>query len=556
MKIDPTHIEIPKEEIDSIVERYNCSMDEAVRAYMGARASADEAFEESLSAILGPKEKKPPPEVKIHTPKEIKESLDKYVIGQEDYKKRLSIAAAYHFAIVKAINEGVADRVKVKRFRKKNTIISGPSGSGKTYCVEILGDLLEVPTLIIDATDYTEAGYVGKSADDMVRELIQMAPGSTKAEKAEFVEGYGGLIFIDELDKKAKDGKMIGHDISREGFQRAVLKLIERKNVSVEDPMSPASQIQDLMDQQRGAAGRDKRKGFISTENILFILGGSFMRPDNDLESIVKKRLEMGARGLREDGSVTITGFIADAGRPAEKHYNYYKEAGENDYIRFGIIPELVGRAPVRTYVNPLSKNDLVRIMTETEDSILEQYKFEFSLFGINLKFTEDALMWIAERGENKKTGARALVSVFEDLLTDFQFEFPATNFKELEITREMCEAPRDALLKILERSPFVDFIEKFYRDQGVELVIPKNVEDKIIKYAEENGVQVSTAINRLLKGASALNYMDWKGPFEITEQMLDNPKYFDELYVKWHKEQVEGQGAGEKEKQGRSALP
>lgn len=538
MRIDPTHVEIPKEEIDKIVERFKCSQEEAIRAYLTARGSAETAFNDTIQDILGAPETKAGPSPHIYTPQEIKNHLDKYVIGQEDYKKRLSIAAAYHFAVVSAINTGKADKVKVKRFRKKNTIISGPSGSGKTYCVEILGDKLEVPTLIIDATDYTEAGYVGKSADDMIRELIQIAPGNTKAEKADFVEKYGGLIFIDEMDKKAKDGKMIGHDISREGFQRAVLKLIERKNVSVEDPFSPASQIQDIINQQRGM-GDKKRKGFISTENILFVLGGSFMRPDSDLESIVKKRLERGGR-YSDDGSVTITGFVVGEARGPEKHYNYYKEASTDDYIKFGIIPELVGRAPVRTYVNALSKNDLIRIMTETEDSILEQYKFEFSLFDIDIKFDKDALLWVAERAENAKTGARAMVSVFEELLTDFQFELPGKNFKDIVITKEVCQAPHDALLKILERSPFVDFMEKFRRDQGVELVIPEAVENKIVKYAEENGIQVSAAISKLLAGASALNYMDWKGPFEITEEMLDNPKYFDELYVKWHQEQLE----------------
>jgi len=545
MKIDPTHIEIPKEDIDKIMEQYGCSMDEAIRAYLTAKNSADETFEETLNDMFAPAEEEKPSEpekVRIFTPEEIKRHLDKYVIGQEDYKKRLSIAAAYHFAIVDAINTGKADKVRLKRFRKKNTIISGPSGSGKTYCVEILGDMLEVPTLIIDATDYTEAGYVGKSADDMIRELIQIAPGATKLEKAEFLEKHGGLIFIDEMDKKAKDGKMIGHDISREGFQRAVLKLIERKNISVEDPMSPASQIQDLIEQQRGGHGEGKRKGFISTENILFVLGGSFMRPDNDLESIVKKRLERGTGVYKDDGSVTITGFVTGKDRATEKHYNYYKEANTDDYIRFGIIPELVGRAPVKTYVNALSKNDLIRIMTETEDSILEQYKFEFSLFGINISFDEAALMWVAERAENQKTGARALISVFEDLLTDFQFELPGTNFKDVKITKDICEAPHDALLSILARSPFVDFVEKFRRDQGIELVIPEAVEQGS-KSSRRRTEYRYPAVAKLLGGASALNYMNWKGPFEITEEMLDNPKYFDELYVKWHQEQVVGKG-------------
>jgi endopeptidase Clp ATP-binding regulatory subunit ClpX len=548
MRIDPLHIEIPKDAIDKIVEQYKCAPEDAVRAYLTAKNESDNAYQGTLDEILGATEKPQIGKPSIHTPLEIKTHLDKYVIGQEDYKKRLSIAAAYHFALVQTLVNSPDKAAKVKRFRKKNTIISGPSGSGKTYCVEILGDLLEVPTLIIDATDYTEAGYVGKSADDMIRELIQMAPGSSKHDKADFIEKNGGLIFIDEIDKKAKDGKVIGHDISREGFQRAVLKLIERKHISVEDPMSPAGQIQELLSHQRGQ-GQAKSKGVISTENVLFVLGGSFQRMGDDLESIVRNRLERGSDRVREDGSFTIRGFNPNGAKSDKKHYNYYREADADDYIRFGLIPELVGRAPVRTYVNALSKNDLIRIMTKTEDSIIDQYKLEFSLFGIALTFTDDALMWIAEQAENHKTGARALISVFETTLTDFQFEIPGTNFKKLDITREMCQSPKDWALKMMARSPFVDFIGKFRNDHGIELNFTEQAERKVEKYAQDNGASLSAALSKLLQGASALNYMNWQEPFTITEEAVDNPKYFDELYVKWHKEQMETQthkeGAG-----------
>ena len=535
--MNPLHVEIPKEEIDHVVNQYGCTEEEAVRAILNARDDSLQAFETSLKSTLGDSENIEVPEISIHTPAEIKKHLDRYVVGQEDYKKRLSIAAAYHFAIVKALGEGATEEVKVKRFRKKNTIISGPSGSGKTYCAEILGDKLEVPTLIIDSTDYTEAGYVGKSSDDMVRELINLAPGETKPEKAAFIDKYGGIIFVDEIDKKAKDGKMIGHDISREGFQRAVLKLIERKLITVEDPMSPAGQIQEIMSQQRGPHGqKEQPKSSISTENILFILGGSFQRYPDDLEGIVKKRIERGTDRYGEDGAVTVTGFVSNSRKNSDKHYNYYKEAGSDDYIQFGLIPELVGRAPVRTYVNALSKNDLIRIMTETEDSVVEQYRFEFSLFGVNLTFSEDALMWIAGKGENQKTGARALISVFEDLLTDFQFELPGTSFKKLHVTKEICEAPKDALLAMLTRSPFVDFIEKFKRDHGIELAFAPETEEAIKNHAENNNIQVFSAIEKLMAGAPALNYMDFKGVYTVTKEALDDPKYFDKMYVEWHK--------------------
>ncbi|MFZ2956696.1 MAG: AAA family ATPase [Candidatus Ozemobacteraceae bacterium] len=532
-------VSIPKEKIDQIVSKYGCTPEEAVKAYLEGNSEAIQTFDDTLENIL--RKKKPAPLVKTHTPTEIKEHLDKYVIGQDNYKKRLSVAAAYHFAVVKKLGEiSPEEKAAVKRFRKKNTIIAGPTGSGKTYSAEVLSDLLEVPINIVDATDYTEVGYVGKNADDMIRELIDMAPGENKREKADFITRFGGLIFIDEMDKKAKDSGLIGHDISREGFQRAVLKLIERKYIPVENPYSPASQIQEMIDMQRGTK-QDKSKSMISTENILFILGGSFQRITDDLESIIKKRIEHGKGRVKEDGSITVTGFSAqkDDKTPKNSYRNYYPDAEADDYIRFGLIPELVGRAPIRTYVNPLSKNDLVRIMTETEDSILNQYKFEFALFGIDIEFEPGAIEYVADQAENSKTGARALVSVWERILTDFQFALPGRNFRKLTVTKRLCERPTDLLLEFLQKSPILDFVERFRADTGVLLVIGEECEKYIQVYAVERNIQVSEAVQKLLSGARALNYMNIAGEYVVTIDMLLDEKYFDNLYVRWHEEQL-----------------
>ncbi|MFW2330828.1 MAG: AAA family ATPase [Nitrospinota bacterium] len=542
MKIDPTRIEVPNKEIERIATEFGCSKEEALKAFISASALATETFNESINQQLKESDgEKATPKLKTYTPREIKAYLDRFIIGQEDYKKRLSIAAAYHFAVVKALRDNGLKELKVKRFRKKNTLICGPSGSGKTYSAEILGDFLDAPTLTIDSTDYTEAGYVGKSSDDMIRELIQIAPGATKLEKADFVEKNGGIIFIDEIDKKAKDGKVIGNDISREGFQRAVLKLIERKHIMVEDPMSPAGQLQGLIDKQQATdSSKPKPKGSISTENILFILGGSFARMDNDLESLIKKRLERGELRTGEDGSVTIRGFVSAATTDKTANIkNFFKYAEADDYIQFGLIPELVGRAPVKTYVNPLSKNDLLRIMTETEDSIVAQYQFEFSIFGIELTFDSDALEWIAQKAENKRTGARALISVFETLLTDFQYELPGRKIKVVKVTKEICESPKDALLAILELSPFEDFISKVKNDHGIELIIEEPLRNKIVEFAKKNNLQVSAAIEQKLKNVAVLNYMDVDTPFKIEEKVLNDPNYFDNLFVKWHQDKL-----------------
>ena len=537
-------VSIPREALESIMNQYGLDEAAATRAYLDAQDKAQEAFNRHLADSFG---QAPGAEAEgrgeftasVHTPREIKAHLDKYVIGQEEYKKRVSIAAAYHFAMLKRLHED-PDQKMVRRFRKKNTLTAGPSGSGKTYCVEILGDLLEVPTLIVDATDYTEAGYVGKSADDMIRELIDLAPGSNRQEQAAFVARHGGLIFVDEIDKKAKDGRLIGHDISREGFQRAVLKLIERKYVSIDNPMSPASQIQEMMDRQRGMKP-DPMANTISTEKILFILGGSFERSQDNLETLVRKRISQANRGggFDEEGGFVIQGFTpADIKTDdSEKYRNYYAEAQAEDYIRFGLIPELVGRSPIRTFVNLLSKNDLVRIMKETEDSLINQYKLEFNLFGIDLDISDDAIEYVAEISENKKTGARALVSVWENILTDFQFELPGSNFTRLAVNRSLCERPKDALLEMMEKSPFVDYEEWFRRQYGVAIFLNEQAQDYVEEFARERNIQISEALTRLLKNASALNYMGVQGAFEVTRDMLEDEAYFDRLFTRWHQE-------------------
>jgi hypothetical protein len=274
----------------------------------------------------------------------------------------------------------------------------------------------------------------------------------------------------------------------------------------------------------------------ISTEKILFIVGGSFQRPYNDLESIVKERIRHISGRVREDGSFMVLGFgAAQPDNEIRTMNNCYKEANADDYIKFGLIPELVGRIPIRSYVNLLSKNDLIRIMRDTADSIIHQYMMEFKAFGIALTIEDAAIEYVAELAENKRTGARALVSVWETILTDFQFEMPGSNFKELGVTEELCRAPKDALLKMLKRSPFVDYVENFKQEFGIDLVFDADAQEYIEHYAEQNNIQVSEALKQLLKGASALNYMNIKGKYVISRKMVEDERYFDNIFTRWH---------------------
>jgi hypothetical protein len=179
--------------------------------------------------------------------------------------------------------------------------------------------------------------------------------------------------------------------------------------------------------------------------------------------------------------------------------------------------------------------------MRDTEDSIIHQYAMEFKAFDIDLTIDDIAIEYVAELAENKKTGARALVSTWENILTDFQFELPGSNFKDLQVNEELCKAPKDALLEMLKRSPFLDFIEGFKREYGIQLVMDNHVEKYVENYAKERNIQISDALKQLMKGASSLNYMNQKGKFKVTTRMLEDPKYFDTLFTRWfqktHKE-------------------
>jgi ATP-dependent protease Clp ATPase subunit len=294
-----------------------------------------------------------------------------------------------------------------------------------------------------------------------------------------------------------------------------------------------------MMGRKKTVPGK-RPENMISTENILFLLGGSFERTVNSLDNIVEKRLAHGGN-ISEDDTFVIHGFGRATQSQAQKQLqNFYKQAQPDDFIRFGLLPEIVGRSPIRTFVNPLSKSNLVRIMMETEDSILDQYKLEFRLFDVEVEFTPNAIDTVAERAENMRTGARALVSVWEDILTDFQFELCGSHFRKLVVNRRLCEKPKDVLLEMMERSPFLDYIDSFKMEYGVDLVITEEAEAYIIEYAKQNNLQISQTLKNKLLGATALGYMSLKVPFEITRTMLQDDKYFDTLFTEWYQKQKE----------------
>lgn len=401
-------------------------------------------------------------------PEELENFLDSFVVKQTQAKAVLATKICTHFNRIKHYKR-YSDKKKSSGVGmiKNNVLMIGPTGVGKTYIVKLIAQKLGVPFVKGDATKFSETGYVGGDVEDLVRDLVYEA--SDDIGLAE-----NGIIYVDEIDKIASSKNIIGHDVSRTGVQRALLKPMEETEVDLKVPHDAVSQIQAIEHFRR--TGK-KEKRVVNTKNILFVMSGAF----GELAGIIKKRLQK--QGI---------GFEADV-RPTEIPWEILKEVTAQDLVEFGFESEFVGRLPVVVVFDELSKDDLVEILKNPNNPIILSKRLDFNAYNVEIRFEEEALAKIADLAAQERTGARGLVSAIEKVLIPFEKRLPSTSITRLLVTPELVDDPEGELKRVQEDHESPERLRRFIAAEEKEIENVKAfVRSRAREFRHRSGVEIT----------------------------------------------------------------
>ncbi|MGF1530371.1 MAG: AAA family ATPase [Puniceicoccaceae bacterium] len=419
-------------------------------------------------------------------PREISDYLNRFVIGQKDAKKVLSVAICDHYNHIRnCIEEPELSKVE---YHKPNILLLGPTGVGKTYLMRNIAKFIGVPFVKADATKFSETGYVGGDVEDLVRDLVKSAGGDI--ELAEY-----GIVYIDEIDKIASQ-QGGGKDVSGRGVQINLLKLMEDTEVSQFSPTDMMAQMQAMMSGMGQGKGGPKRG--IRTRNILFIVSGAF----DGLVNSIQRRVDGSSMGF--------TGEVSPEVDEDLRLSRYLRLAETKDFIDYGFEPEFVGRLPVRVACDPLSAKDLSTILTSSEGSLLAQYRRDFEGYGIDFRLTPEAVLEIAERSHREGTGARGIITVLERIFRDFKYELPSTAIRSFEVTSEVIDQPQKALSKLMEENRHLQisvyrdevrrFAESFRRENEIELEFTDGAVETFAEMASNRDETLTSLLHKLFE--------------------------------------------------------
>ena len=399
-------------------------------------------------------------------PKELIAYLDQYVIRQEKAKDILATKICTHFNRIKYWFSQKHQGWKHINYIKNNILMIGSTGVGKTYLVKLIAQKLGVPFVKGDATKFSETGYVGGDVEDLIRELVHQANGDI--ETAQF-----GIIYIDEIDKIASSGNIIGPDVSRTGVQRGLLKPMEETEVDLKTPFDPISQL-EAIERYRRTGRREQRT--INTRHILFIMSGAF----NGLEDIVQKRL-------------TQQGIGFGASIDSKNKQDYLRHVKAEDLIKYGFESEFIGRLPVIAVFDNLEVKDLYEILKNPNSNIINAKKQDFCAYGIDIVFEDEALWLIAKKAAAEGTGARGLVSVVEKSILPFEKMLPSTDVKQFSVTKEVVLDPTSELRKLLQRHKEDSYIKRYSEAVAAERQYLKEaIDTKSTHLAKQYGLNLT----------------------------------------------------------------